>query len=249
MTEERQHIISLNEFELVQYFQENLIIRATGGSFENEDYSFIRLKLIEEKKYKTFIPKWIVNSRTTDQFWAGIKAKFSTYAERREFIRNEFNDLLSYLELKIESPLDESLIFDESYINSHWKKAIERQDIDPEGAITQARTLIESVLKYILDEKKIEYKESIDLPELYKEVSKSLNLAPENHQEQIFKQILGGASSIISGLGAMRNKLGDAHGKSKTNIKPKERHSQLAVNLAGSIAIFLFKTYKETSGK
>lgn len=177
MTEERQHIISLNEFELVQYFQEHLIIRAIGGSFDNEDYSFIRLKLIEEKKYKTFIPKWIANSRTIDQFWIGIKAKFSTYAERLEFIRNEFNDLLSYLELKIESPLDESLIFDESYINSHWKKAIERQDVDPEGAITQSRKLIESVLKYILDEKKIEYKESIDLPELYKEVSKSLNLA------------------------------------------------------------------------
>ncbi len=85
----------------------------------------------------------------------------------------------------------------------------------------------------------------MELSELYKEVAKLLNLAPEQHQEGIFKQILGGASGIISGLGAMRNKLGDAHGATKTKIKPKERHGELAVNLAGSMALFIYKTYKE----
>lgn len=106
--------------------------------------------------------------------------------------------------------------------------------------------MIESILKYILDEQEIKYNDGAELPDLYKEVAKSLNLAPEQHQEQIFKQILGGKSGIISGLGALRNKLGDAHGKSKKSIKPSERHSELAVNLAGSMAIFLFKTFKET---
>lgn len=33
--------------------------------------------------------------------------------------------------------------------------------------------------------------------------------------------------------------------QSKTKIKPKERHSELAVNLAGSMAMFLYKTYME----
>ena len=31
------------------------------------------------------------------------------------------------------------------------------------------------------------------------------------------------------------------------NLKPKERHSELAVNLAGTMAIFLFKTYKDAN--
>jgi len=144
-----------------------------------------------------------------------------------------------------ENTLDESIVFDESHIHQQWKKAIERKESDYEGAITSARTLLESVLKYILDEQKISYNENTDLSELYKLVAKSLNLAPEQHQERIFKQILGGANGIVSGLGSLRNKLGDAHGKSKANIKPKERHSELAVNLAGSMAIFLYKTFKE----
>ncbi len=102
-----------------------------------------------------------------------------------------------------------------------WQKANERKNSDPEGAITIARTLIESLLKHILDERGISYGDNIELSELYKEVAKFLNLAPEQHQEQIFKQILGGANGIISGLGAMRNKLGDAHGTTKTKIKPQ----------------------------
>ena len=158
---------------------------------------------------------------------------------------NEFSPLLYYLEKKTTSPLEEIIVFDEAHIHDQWQKALDRKQTEPEGAITLARTLIESILKHILDEQNIEYNDAADLPELYKEVAKSLNLAPENHQEQIFKQILGGSSSIVSGLGALRNKLGDAHGKSKKSIKPSERHSELAVNLAGTMAIFLFKTFKE----
>jgi len=44
----------------------------------------------------------------------------------------------------------------------------------------------------------------------------------------------------------MRNKLGDAHGVTKQKVKPQERHSELAVNLEGSMAIFLYKTYQHS---
>lgn len=135
--------------------------------------------------------------------------------------------------------------FNEHHINDEWRKAISRQnDNDVEGAITIARTLIESVLKYILDDKSVKYDSNTNLPKLYKEVQKILNLAPENHQEQIFKEILSGISKIVNGLGNLRNKLGDSHGKSTKAIKPKNRHSELAVNLSGAMAIFLYKTYQ-----
>jgi len=244
--EEIDNINRLADFELIQYWQDGLVSRATGGEFSGELYSYIRSKLLKETVFEKYLPAWIRTNRTVDQYWFFIKNRYSSYAERRQFLWNEFSELLSYLELKVESPLNETILFDEAFIHALWKKAIEKKENDPEGAITAARTLIESVLKHILDEQNISYNDGIDLPELYKEVAKSLNLAPEQHQEQIFKQILGGSSSIVSGLGALRNKLGDAHGKSKSNIKPKERHSELAVNLAGSISIFLFKTFKET---
>jgi len=243
--EEIETINHFLDFELIQYLQENLISHATGDRIDNDIFQYLRKEILQKRKIIKFLPKWYFRLRTIDQYWGFIKAQSGTYAERRTFLWNEFSEILDYLESKIESPLVEELIFDESNINSQWQKAIERKNTDPEAAITIARTLIETVLKHILDEQQIEYKDGVELPELYKIVAKSLNLAPEQHQEGIFKQILGGASSIVSGLGAVRNKLGDAHGKSKKSIKPSERHSELAVNLAGSMAMFLFKTYNE----
>ncbi|WP_228128807.1 abortive infection family protein [Acinetobacter sp. CIP 51.11] len=42
----------------------------------------------------------------------------------------------------------------------------------------------------------------------------------------------------------MRNKVGDAHGQGKVNFKPASRHAELAVNLAGTMAGFLFSTWE-----
>lgn len=244
MNQEISNIQSLTDFELLKYFQEALITRATGGTLEEDLYNTIRLKLISNPLIVNKLPSWIKQHRSTQQFWSFMKIVSTTYQGRREFLWSEFDHVLTYLESKTISPLD-VVAFDELYIHKLWEKAIERKTNDPEGAITLARALIESVIKHILDGLGMSYTDNTDLSEMYKEVSKALNLAPEQHQEQIFKQILGGANGIVSGLGSLRNKLGDAHGKGKNHVKPKARHSELAVNLAGTMGIFLFKTYNE----
>ena len=170
---------------------------------------------------------------------------FNEYLAFDHYIIKRYGKSIVIESTQKDTMMVETVQFDEAHIHIQWQKAIDRKLNDPEGAITAARTLIESILKHILDEQSIQYSENLDLSELYKEVAKSLNLAPEQHQEKIFKQILGGANGIISGLGSLRNKLGDAHGKGKASIKPKERHSELAVNLAGTMALFLYKTFKE----
>jgi hypothetical protein len=139
--------------------------------------------------------------------------------------------------------------FDTEQVHIAWQKALERRNQDPEAAITMARTLIESVCKHILDEAGISHSDKDDLPKLYHETAKQLNLAPEQHQEEVFKQILGGCKSVIQGLGTLRNQLSDAHGKGKKAIKPSPRHAALAVNLAGSMAAFLVATWEERLSK
>ena len=52
--------------------------------------------------------------------------------------------MFNFLESKNESPIAGNIIFDEKYIQSQWKKAVERKDSDPEGAITAAQILIEN---------------------------------------------------------------------------------------------------------
>jgi hypothetical protein len=96
-----------------------------------------------------------------------------------------------------------------------------------------------------LDEMGIEYPANVKLPRLYRLVAENLSLAPDQYQEELFRQILGGAQSIVEGLGSVRNKLSDSHGKGSRPVKPSSRHAELAVNIAGSISSFLIQTYHE----
>ena len=129
-------------------------------------------------------------------------------------------------------------------MNEAWSKALDRRLTDPEGAITSSRTLLETVCKHILDDINVSYDRNFDMSELYKLVAKELKLAPDQHSEQIFKQILKGCSSVVNGLGTLRNRFGDSHGQGKKPVKPSDRHALLAVNLAGSVSIFLIQTWK-----
>ncbi|MCX2499443.1 abortive infection family protein [Plesiomonas shigelloides] len=245
---ELEHLVSLHD--RVEYLQSLLIAEATGGVGDNNDYQSIRAELLDNHNVAYIIPRFIKTKRNLEQFWQYIKFEFPTYAERREFLWNEFNPLLEFLEKGLTNPANLSISevlqnFDSESIQHAWTKALERKIRDPEGAITIARTILESVCKHILDEKNIEYSStSIELSELYKLTAKELNMAPEQHNEPIFKQILGGCSGIVNGLGTLRNKLGDAHGQGKRPVKPQTRHAELAVNLAGTMALFLISTYE-----
>ena len=54
-----------------------------------------------------------------------------------------------------------------------------------------------------------------------------LNFAPSQHTEETFKRILGGVTGVVEGLGSLRNKIGDAHGRGKNGSAP-ERASRAA---------------------
>ncbi|HEV8614896.1 MAG TPA: abortive infection family protein [Methylomirabilota bacterium] len=54
-----------------------------------------------------------------------------------------------------------------------------------------------------------------------------------------------GAWRPPEGLGSLRNRLSDSHGRGKAGPKPASRHAELAVNLAGAVATFLMATWKE----
>lgn len=233
----------------IETLQNMLIAIATGGSGEEDDYKKLRAELILNNQIKKYLPDFIQTNRTTGQFWQFIKFKFPSYAERRHYIWTEFSKVLNYIETKQKGIIDDSTSktidkFNQEYINSQWLKALERKADDPEGAITTARTLIETTCKFILDNLTISYKDDIELPKLYKLTAENLNLAPDQHTEQIFKQILGGCQTVVEGLGALRNKLSDSHGKKATQIKPTARHAELAVNLAGTMTTFLLETYE-----
>ena len=215
-----------NDYELGQFLVATLISFATQdkGGGTPDQYVMLRHHFLNNPDTKKLVPDWIRVNRTQPQFWNFIKYKFSTYRERRDFVWEELSPLLDYCESNRKFPAQKSISeviqkFDETGINKAWRKALERKSTDPEGAITLSRSILESVYKHILDDKSIEYNsKNIELHDLYKLTAESLNLSPSQHTERIFKQILGGCSAVINGLGQLRNKLGDSHGQGKKPI-------------------------------
>lgn len=247
----------MNQQEIIngiETLQNILVARATGEQTSDSEYKEIRAKLITIPAVKEKIPNFVLTCTDLGQFWGYIKFKFPTYQERRNFIREGFSGVLERIDLEQIFPSDDITSqkiekLNQRYIHQEWQKALARRAVDPEAAITSARSLLETVCKFVLDSNSIEYKDSDDLPKLYKQASESLNLSPTQHTENIFKEILSGCISVVKGLGSLRNKLSDAHGKSGDYIKPSERHAEFAVNIAGATSIFLLETLEQAAKK
>lgn len=236
----------LEEAESLQHI---LVSQATGGGEDEAEYTRLRQAVLSQSALEAHIPRFVRTCRSLGQFWQFIKNKYGTYAERRTYIWDEFRPMLDLLERGGLSPSDAVVTnaienFDSEHVQAAWSKALDRRSSDPEGAITMARTLLESVCKHILEEAQVTYEESPELNKLYKQTAEHLKLAPSQHTEQVFKQILGGCTSVVEGLGALRNRLSDSHGRGKVGVKPAPRHAELAVNLAGALAVYLLATWE-----
>lgn len=230
-----------------------MLAEATGGDVPAADYKRCRKVLTEDPSISDTVPRFVRTCRDPGAFWAFIKAKDSgngSWERRRQFLRESFEPLLDHLERAHHSPIDSELegatgALNAESVTAAWSKAMARRVSDPDGAITSARSLLESVCKTILEDRDEDYDDRRDdLPKLYGRVSKLLKLAPSEHTEDQFKAILGGCTAVVNGLGSIRNRTSDAHGKGRKGYKPAERHAALVVNLAGAMALFLMETHK-----
>jgi hypothetical protein len=234
----------------VESFQNLLVAIATGKTYEDSEYTSQRQQLLGEPIIAPLLPRFVHTCRDIKQFWSHIKGLFKTYQERREFLWGAFRPILEQLERGVTTPAERTAadilaVVDSPHVQDAWQSSFTRQETDPDGAITSARTLLETVCKFILDKAGGSYDEHMELPKLYKQAASKLNLAPDQHHDPIVKQILGGCQTVVEGLGAFRNKYGDAHGKGAAATLPSQRHASLAVNLAGTMAVFLINTYEE----
>lgn len=232
----------------VQDFRDAMITFATGGGGDDAEYRRVRKRILEDPALAPIAPQFLRRCRNLSDFWDFIKREHSTYAERRAYLREEIDPLILAVEGG-RDPLGPMMELQLQGLGSEdvadvWRKAVARCAHDPDGAVTSARGLLESVCKHVLEDLGIEYRPSDDLPQLYSAVARELNLAPSQHTEKLFKQILGGCHAVVEGLGALRNRMSDAHGSGRGAVRPARRHAELAVNLAGSMATYILATWQ-----
>jgi hypothetical protein len=233
--------------EQVETFQNSLLAHATGGSFDNVEYQRMRTALMIALGDK--LPKFVRVNRDTSQLWAYFKKTSPTYQGRREYIWAEFEPLLAELEGRHRAPADGDVTDALSVLSSDsvrlaWDRALERRVKEPDAAITSARTLLETVCKHVLDDLEVTYTDDADLPKLYRLTAEALTMAPSQQTEPILRQVLGGCTAVVEGIGAMRNKLSDAHGKGRATSPVQPRHASLAVNVAGAAAMFIVESWE-----
>ena len=241
----------MSSLELAEALQNILILACEGNRNADRDYRQLRLEFLNNPEFSSLLPSFVRSCRDLHIFWGWIKDQSGQWEPRRHIVRVAFSPMLEYLERGGAAPHGKSVsetleTFDAEGVATVWRKASARQQSgDAEGAITSARALLETVCKHII--------EAIpgdpaglhdDLPKLYRQAADRLKLAPGQHTEDAFKQILSGCTSVVHGLATLRNKLSDAHGQGPKPVRPHTRHAALAVNLSGTMATFLIETYR-----
>ena len=121
------------------------------------------------------------------------------------------------------------------------REKIQNQDFD--GAITNARSLLEAVLIEI-EKKLVNNPPKYDgqMMKLFNRVRKELNLDPSRKDlSKNLKKILSGLINVVSGLALIRNKMSDSHAR---ELKPSKHHAVLVVNSVKTVTNFLFDTFE-----
>ena len=219
-----------------------------SGKMNDGVYRLLRREFMHDPAVSTLVPQFVRTAQDTGAMWAFMKDLAGQWEPRRQFVRDQFAALIDQVErgqVLADAVISDTIVsFDADGITEAWNKALARRESDPAGAITAARTLLEGVCKHLLEDElgNATYGPKDDLPKLYRMVSERLNIAPSQHSEDAFKRILGSAASIVEGLGTLHNRVGDAHAAGRKPVKPAPRHAALAVNLAGSMALFLIET-------
>ena len=122
-------------------------------------------------------------------------------------------------------------------------------ETSPHIAIGISKELIETCCKTIFEERNEVYEKNWDLPKLMKETTKLLKLTPNDIPNEVkaassIKQILGSLSSVVQGIGEIRNEYGSGHGKDGNFVGLQPRHAKLAVGAASTLAIYLLETHE-----
>lgn len=121
-------------------------------------------------------------------------------------------------------------------IRQMWEKALSRRISDPSGAITASRSLLEMVLRWIVEQSGATPK--TNNRELFAQAIETLKINdPENPTARLVDKI----DMLMQGVGEVRNKHGDAHGASASADSVDMMDAGLCVNVAGSLVLYLIE--------
>lgn len=232
---------------LVEFFNSLGFNDSYGGGFPSR-WVYAKQKIEEvngSKKLEGLIKSLLnpINFIDNEEKLVSIIDTFNKYLDF-----DGYNVLIKDKKCKIvalnsrEVEIENTKHLDDDFILEQIRKSEEKMSLgDFDGAITNARSLLESVIGYIHKHLTGENLEKTgDLKKDYKSVRNSLNLTPDMYTDENIKQILNGFISIVDGIDRISNQMGDRH---RRRVKPERRHAKLAVNSVKTLSDFLYDTW------
>ncbi len=122
-------------------------------------------------------------------------------------------------------------------ISIRAQKDIENGNYD--SAITKARTLLEEVFCFVIEERGEVPKGKGEINKLYNQVRDLYNMHHDKETDRRVDTLLSGLNKIIDSVSNMRNANSDAHGVGQARINIKDYHARLFVNAAMIVADFI----------
>jgi hypothetical protein len=134
-------------------------------------------------------------------------------------------------------------LFNNPYMNRLIDDMIEAVEKNPADAIGKSKEFVESCCKTILSEMGVENIDKLNMGQLIKKVKDKLEL--KSKYEEV-NQIIGGLSSILSGIAELRNAKGSGHGRNALKFKdPSKIEARLAVDAASALVRFYWTLHKQ----
>lgn len=187
----------------------------------------LSLKLLE---------RWDVDTKESEK----TEEKKESIKKCKEYFDSYDTSEFGVVETTIGERLDVEIL-SHRFIQEQIEKASKKLDEeDFSGAITNSRSLLEQVLKELVIKLNIE-NTSHELPRLYKDVARAMDMEVDSSPNENIKTILRGFVSIVQGMSALRNEASDAHGR---GLEPSKHHAILAVNTSLTVCDFLLNSYE-----
>lgn len=182
--------------------------------------------------------------RDNADIWAVFEMMMSSYAKPASMTGGWDWPPVSHL---MNSPLHEvpSIISMCPSALEDWKKAHERLMRDPAGAITSARSMLESTIKWIHHQKQVPPPSNDgSTGRKLKECFRLLGGEDNDFEKPGIKLMVSGMETAANGLDFARNAMGDGHGKAPDAPPANSRIARLAVSMATAVTTFLLATYE-----
>lgn len=220
------------------------IIESSVNPSDDEMYQLISPKLSLEKIEKTvsYLNEFLASDGYTLKLEKG-ETTYRVFRSDEHIIATEQLTTLSTEKLTTLST-EKLTTLPHEFINDQIRKINEKLDKrDYDGAITNARSLVEAVQEEIIRKAGAKVpKWDGNLMKLYKATKQTLNLDPSQKDlSDTLKQILTGLNSLVSGVSGLSNQMADRHFRP---YKPSRHHAKLAVNAAFTFCEFLLESHE-----